>query len=347
MSESLTPINGFIDWDHLEEYLKIEFSLPNDDMDVQQFSEGYSNLTFLVKIGKWEGVLRRPPYGEVPKKAHDMSREYKLLEKIHPVYSFAPKPLIFSDGGEIMEKHFYIMEKKEGIVIDDELPRIAGAEKGIEKEISQSLVNALVKLQNIDYKEAGLEHFGRPDGFTERQVHGWIKRYANSTTDQISSISSLEQWLIQHIPRKHETTIVHNDFKLNNLVFAADAPIRVKGVLDWELATIGDPLIDFGSALAYWGQKDDPDMGVNFVTNRPGFYNRRELVESYANESKRNVEEIDFYLSFGFYKLAVILQQIYYRWKKGLLKDNRFEHTHIAVANLIEMAHLAKDRKLI
>lgn len=347
MNTSISTNDGFIDWGKLELFLKSSFPLTEEKMNVQQFSEGYSNLTFLLTIGEWEGILRRPPYGEVPKKAHDMSREFKFLSKIHPVYALAPKPLIFSEGDDIMDKHFYIMEKKEGVVIDGEIPSFFGTAETSGQDISQSLVDAIVHLQNVDYIKSGLEQFGQPKGFLERQVHGWIKRYKNSATDHISSISSLEQWLIGNLPTTQETTIVHNDFKLNNLVLAPDRPIRVSGVLDWELATIGDPLSDFGSTLAYWGQKGDPDMGIHFVTDQQGFYSRRELVESYAIASKRDMQHIHYYVSFGFYKLAVILQQIYYRWRNGSLKDDRFEGLNQAVANLIDMAHLGKEGKIV
>lgn len=315
-------------------------------MIVKPFSEGYSNLTFLVKIGHWEGVLRRPPYGEVPKKAHDMQREYTILEKLHPHFDLAPRALLFSEGNHIMDKHFYVMEKKQGVVIDAKITAIEGA-TSIEQDISQSLIDTFIALQQVDYEKAGLQSIGRPEGFLQRQVNGWIKRYALSATDEIRAIKELENWLIKQLPTTTETTIVHNDFKLNNVVFAADAPVRITGVLDWELATIGDPLSDLGSTLAYWVEKDDLHLGIQTVTDKPGFYSRREFVEAYATASKRDVSEIHYYLSFGFYKLAVILQQIYYRWKNGSAQDDRFKHLNIAVANLIEMAHLAKEKRLL
>ena len=347
MSTSTSNIqDGFINWESLEQFIKTSLSLDDEKMIVKPFSEGYSNLTFSVKIGDWEGVLRRPPYGEVPKKAHDMKREYTILEKLHPHFELAPKALLFSEGNNIMDKHFYVMEKKQGVVIDAEIPMIEGA-KSIEQEISQSLVDTFITLQQVDYEKAGLQSIGRPEGFLERQVNGWINRYALSATDEIRAIKEVESWLLKHIPTTTETTIVHNDFKLNNLVFATDAPVRINGVLDWELATIGDPLSDLGSTLAYWMEKDDLNLGIHSVTHKPGFYSRREFVEAYAAASKRDVSEMHYYLSFGFYKLTVILQQIYYRWKNGSAQDDRFKNLNIAAANLIEMAHLAKEKRLL
>lgn len=347
MSTSTSNIQGgFIDWGAFEQFIKTSLFLEDEEMIVKPFSEGYSNLTFLVKIGDWEGVLRRPPYGEVPKKAHDMQREYTILEKLHPHFDLAPKALLFSEGENIMDKHFYVMEKKQGVVIDAQIPSIEAA-TSIEQDISQSLIDTFIALQQVDYEKAGLQSIGRPEGFLERQVNGWIKRYALSATDNIPGIKEVESWLIKQIPTTTETTIVHNDFKLNNVVFATDAPVRITGVLDWELATIGDPLSDLGSTLAYWVEKDDLHLGLQTVTDKPGFYSRREFVEAYTTASKRDVSEIHYYLSFGFYKLAVILQQIYYRWKNGLAQDARFKHLNIAATNLIEMAHLAKEKRLL
>src|SRR5690606_5920037 len=180
------------------------------------------------------------------------------------------------------------------------------------------------QLQAIDYKKAGLAEMGKPEGFLERQVKGWIKRYDHSKTESIPQLSELEQWLAANLPKTQETTIVHNDFKLNNMVLDAQDPGKAVGILDWELSTIGDPMSDLGSTVAYWGQTDDPDMGINIVTSQKGFYTRREFVEAYANASGRDVSNINYYVTFGFYKLAVILQQIHYRWKIGEIDDDRF-----------------------
>ena len=197
------------------------------------------------------------------------------------------------------------------------------------------------------YKKAGLENMGKPEGYLERQVNGWIKRYDHSKTDSFSHVSELENWLKVNRPLKSDTTIVHNDFKLNNLVLDETNPGKTIGVLDWELSTIGDPLTDIGSTVAYWGQSGDPDMGINIVSNQPGFYSRREFVEEYARMSGRDVSDISYYVAFGFYKLGVILQQIYYRWKNGEINDDRFEFLNEAVSNLFEMANLTRTNRLL
>lgn len=338
----------FIDWLKVENYLRESIKdIPNGNMKVKKFSEGYSNLTYLLSIGDWEGVLRRPPFGGIPPKAHDMQREFTILDKIHPVFSLAPKPYIYCEDPFIMDKHFYVMEKKQGIVLDNKLPASYGSSQQAGPLISKNIIETLVQLQSIDCKKAGLESLGKPEGYLERQVNGWIKRYDHSKTDSYSHVADLEKWLKETRPLKSDTTIVHNDFKLNNLVLDEENPGKIIGVLDWELSAIGDPLTDIGSSVVYWGQLDDPNMGINLVSNQPGFYSRREFVESYAKMSGRDVSNISFYVAFGFYKLGVILQQIYYRWKNGEIHDDRFEFLNEAVSNLFEMANLTRMNRIL
>ncbi|MGX9135298.1 phosphotransferase family protein [Rummeliibacillus sp. JY-2-4R] len=342
------PLQDAINWKTVENYLRNSINeLPVGKLEVQKFSEGYSNLTYLLRINGWEGVLRRPPFGSVPPKAHDMAREFRLLEKINPVFSLAPKPYVFCEDQAIMDKHFYVMEKKQGIVIDSKLPEHYQNSQSTGTLISQSVIETLVHLQSIDYKEAKLENMGKPDGYLERQVYSWIKRYHLSKTDDVPYLEELQNWLTTDIPNNPETTIVHNDFKLNNMVFDAENPSKIVGVLDWELSTIGDPLSDLGSALVYWGQKDDPDLGINMITNQDGFYSRREFIQEYAKLSHRDVSNINFYFTFGLFKLAVILQQIHYRWKIGAVNDERFGTLNKAVTNLIEMANRAQSNELL
>lgn len=337
-----------INWDIVEKYLRNSLKgLPKEKMKVKKFSEGYSNLTYLLSIGKWEGVLRRPPFGEVPPRAHDMEREYRMLEKVNPVFPQAPQPYIYCDDREIMDKHFYVMEKKQGVVIDDELPAAYGNSEEAGPMISHTVIQTLVDLQSIDFKKAGLDSMGKPEGFMQRQVNGWIRRYEASKTDDIPKVQELEEWLQSNVPVNPETTIVHNDFKLNNMVLDEKDPGKAVGILDWELSTIGDPLSDLGSTVAYWGAASDPDMGINIVTDQPGFYSRKEFIEEYARLSGRDVSGIDYYVTFGFYKLAVILQQIHYRWKIGEMDDERFGELNVAVANLMEMANRTKNGQLL
>jgi aminoglycoside phosphotransferase (APT) family kinase protein len=337
-----------INWEVIEEYLRhVIPGLNNDALRIKQFSAGYSNLTYLIAIGNWEAVLRRPPFGPIPPRAHDMKREYEILGKLNQVFPLAPKPYLYCEDPRIMERHFYVMEKKEGLVLDNSLPMEYENRQDTGRLVSNAVVDTLVNLHAIDYNAAGLSSIGYPDGYLSRQVHGWIKRFHNAKTNDIPAVESLEKWLIDNIPPSPSPTIVHNDFKLNNMMFSAVNPGEVIGVFDWELSTIGDPLTDLGAALAYWTEADDKDTGLTTVTTKPGFLTRKELLERYAKKSGRDVSQIDYYLTFAFFKIAVILQQIYYRWKIGEAKDERFGKLASGIKNLFEQADRAKKKEIL
>lgn len=338
----------FINWEKLVIFLRERVpGIPDGELEVRKFSEGYSNPTYLLKIGEWEGVLRRPPFGAIPPKAHDMEREFRLLTKISRVFPLAPKPYVFGQDDRIMNRHFYVMERKRGIVINQSLPEKFSDSRKFGPIISRSIIDTMIKLHAIDYQKAGLGDLGRPEGYLERQVHGWIKRFNRSLTDNVLPVKALERWLITRMPASKEATIVHNDFKLNNLVFDADDLSIVRGLLDWELAAIGDPLTDVGSSIVFWGERSDPEIGISVVTNQPGFISRREFAEMYARLSGRDLSEITYYVTFGFYKLAAILQQIYFRWYHGELHDDRFRNLHQAVNNLMEMAEATRNNRFL
>ncbi len=337
-----------IDWSAIEQYIRKSIpGLNKDSMKIKQFSEGYSNLTYFITIGNWQAVLRRPPFGPLPPKAHDMKREYEILEKLNPVFPLAPKPFFYCEDPSILDRHFYVMEKKEGVVLDDSLPVEFENRPDTGRLVSNAFVETLVKLHVVDYDAAGLSSIGYPTGYLTRQVHGWIKRFQNSKTNDIPSVEPIEKWLVENIPLSPEPTIVHNDFKLNNMMFSAVNPGEVVGVFDWEMSTIGDPLTDIASAIAYWQGADDEDTGIKSISTGPGFFSRREMLELYASKSGRDVSHIDYYLTFAFYKIAVILQQIYYRWKIGEAKDERFGKLNVGIKNLLDQAARAQRKEIL
>lgn len=331
-----------LDVEKLEPFLRTNVdSFPDAPLKIEQFPSGLSNLTYVLKAGKWEAVLRRPPLGPVAPKAHNMKRECEILEKVHPVFPLAPKPLVFSEDTGILGSPFFVMERRHGIVLDRELPSGMNLEEEDFANISETMVDKLVELHNIDYEKAGLDEIGHPDGFLERQVHGWINRYERSKTDQIIGVEALTHWLVNHLPSSPAPTLIHYDFKLNNVLFSEENGVELTGVFDWEMSTIGDPLADLGVAMSYWTEKDDPDVlkygqGKPSVTIRPGFYTRDQMIQSYAEKSGRDVSQIHYYLTFAYFKLAVICQQIYYRWKKGQTQDERFARLGDFVKMLIE-----------
>ncbi|MFJ5763014.1 phosphotransferase family protein [Neobacillus sp. NPDC093182] len=327
----------------LEQFLRSNIeNLPNSPLEILQFSAGHSNLTYQIKMGEWEAVLRRPPLGPVAPKAHDMEREFKIISELHPVFSVAPKPILFSNQQDIVGSPFFIMERKNGIVIDTSFPDEITVTKELCQQLSEIMVNKLVELHGIHYTETGLGAISKPEGFTERQVHGWIGRYERAKTDDVDAVVTLKKWLTDNIPVQQSAAIIHYDYKFNNAMFNENLTEMV-GLFDWEMTTVGDPLADLGVVLGYWNQVDDPEdlkkgLGRAPVTVNDGFFTRRQFIELYAKKSGRDVTAMNFYLTFAYFKLAVICQQIYYRYKKGQTNDLRFANFNFKAKMLIEHA---------
>ena len=345
MSETIKVREGEgFDHEAVEKRLREEIDgLPEGNLEVRQFPSGASNLTYLLEIGGWEGVLRRPPLGPVPPKAHDMGRESKVLASLNPVYPFAPKPYFFTDDESLIGAPFYVMERKRGTVIDDEFPEGVEPTEEFCRRLSETVVDTLVELHAVDYEKAGLGDLGRPEGFLERQTHGWISRYEKAKTEEIPEAEPLTEWLAKDIPESPSPTIVHNDFKLNNLLLDPDDFTEVRAVLDWEMTTVGDPLFDLAVSLSYWVEHDDPkemrEVLPTVVSKSSHFFTREEFIERYAQKSGRDLSDMGWHMVFGYFKLAVILQQIYARWHAGQTKDPRFANFDERVKNLIAHAH--------
>jgi aminoglycoside phosphotransferase (APT) family kinase protein len=323
----------------VEQYLRERVEgLPEGELEVRQFPSGASNLTYLLKIGDWEGVLRRPPLGPVPPKAHDMGRESRVLTKLHEAFPLAPKPYFFCEDESVIGAPFYVMERREGVVVDDEFPEGVEPTRELCRGMSRTVADTLAELHAVDPDETGLGDLGRPEGFLERQVRGWIERYDKAKTDDIDEVGALTGWLVKDIPESPSPTIIHNDYKLNNLILNSDDLTEVRAVLDWEMATVGDPLFDLAVSLSYWtepGDSQELKAVMPTVTSTPGFMTRREFMDRYAERSGRDLSEMHWYMIFGYFKLAVILQQIYARWKKGQTGDARFANFNQRVRTLI------------
>lgn len=316
--------------------------LPEGELEVRQFGTGHSNLTYEIEIGTWQAVLRRPPLGPVAAKAHDMEREFNVLAALHPVYPTAPKPLVFCNDSTIIGSPFFVMERRNGIVLDTEFPSGTNSPDELGRKVSEIMVDKLVELHAIDYKKTALVEMVKPDGFLERQVHGWIGRYEKAKTSAIEEVAALTTWLQNNIPESAEPTIIHYDYKLNNAMFSRDYSVMT-GLFDWEMTTVGDPLADVGAALSYWMQADDPDqllhgLGKPPITIQKGFFTREDFIARYAEKSGRDMTNINYYSTFAYFKLAVICQQIYYRYKNGQTTDARFSHMDKFVEILVKQA---------
>lgn len=316
--------------------------VPDGALEIKQFKTGYSNLTYLIRINEWEAVLRRPPHGPLPPKAHDMEREYTFLSRLEPKFKTAPKPYIFSNDKSIVGSPFFIMERKKGIILDTDFPENISYSSDKGRRISELMVDKLVELHKVDSKESKLIELAKPEGFMNRQVKGWIERYNRAKTDNIKGIDELLNYLQNNIPTTTESTVIHYDYKVNNAMFSEDFT-KMNGLFDWEMSTVGDPLVDLAVAMSYWIQDDDNELlkhvnGEPPVTIMEGFYSREEFINEYSKKSGRDVTLIGYYMTFAYFKLAVIGQQIYYRFKNGQTKDPRFSSLNILVKNMIQQA---------
>ncbi len=330
-----------LDLDKLRPFLKEALGISGQQWTVEQFPGGYSNLTYLLRIDDRELVLRRPPFGSKVKRAHDMSREFRILSKLAPKKHWAPRPLLFCSDHGVLGADFYVMQRKKGVILRRQVPAGMTIDEATAQRLCETLVDTLVELHEVDIAQLELGDFAKPQGFVQRQVSGWTRRYDDAKTDDIAEMPQLAGWLADNMPPSPPATVVHNDFKFDNVVYDSERFERIVGVLDWEMATLGDPLIDLGTLLCYWiEQNDAPGLhNLSFgPTMIPGMLTRRQLVDRYAERTGRDVSNILFYYVFGLFKTAVVAQQIYYRFKQGLTKDPRFAALIFGVKLLADKA---------
>ncbi|MEO8071720.1 MAG: phosphotransferase family protein [Acidobacteriota bacterium] len=327
--------------ENLQTFLRDNLDFKTDEIEISQFPAGSSNLTYLVKIGETEYVLRRPPFGNQVKSAHDMSREFNVLSKLSLVYKPAPKPLLYCDDEEITGSEFYLMERRKGLIIRGKSPEILQNSPELQRQVCESFIENLVELHALDYKKISLENLGKPEGYAQRQVEGWTKRYFNAKTDEHLELEKSIEWLNSNIPNSGCATLVHNDYKFDNVMLNPENLTEIIAVLDWELTTIGEPLMDLGTTLGYWMSANHGAELLNMPFNPRVLMentSRRELVDIYTEKSRRNVSNILYYYVFGTFKIAVIAQQIYYRFAKGFTQDKRFANFNIFVNSLGKIA---------
>ena len=302
--------------------------LGEDRLTLEQFPGGHSNLTYLLHAGLREYVLRRPPLGPVAPKAHDMAREYRVLAKVHPAFPAAPQVYKLCEDASVIGAPFFLMERRQGIVLRG--PKSTASPSGVHLQpdfaarVSRGFMDSFVALHSVDLAAHGLLSLGKPEGFLERQVQGWADRWRRARTpagdDAPPDMERVIRWLSDRLPQPLAPTLVHNDFKLDNLMLNAADIGRVEAVLDWEMTTIGDPLADVGLSLCYWtsGIAGGPSRDI------PGWFTRDQFIHEYSTRSRRDVSNIGCYEVLGIFKLAAILQQIYFRWKAGQTRDERF-----------------------
>lgn len=308
---------------------------------VEQFPNGHSNLTYLLRIDDREYVLRRGPLGPVAPKAHDMAREFRVLQMVHPHFPEAPRVFHLCEDASVLGAVFFLMERRHGLILRDDIPLQLASAPDYPRLVSEAFIDTLVKLHAIDIAKTGLHALGRPEGFLERQVAGWTERWNRAKTDELPQMERVIGWLVDHRPDSPAPTLVHNDYKLDNVMLRTGSIDQIEAVLDWEMATVGDPLSDLGLTLCYWAWADAPQLrsrAVPAVTAQPGWYSRDQFVQRYAERTGRDLSHIRYYEVLGVLKLAVILQQIYYRFRSGQTQDARFRGFDQSVRGLVELA---------
>jgi aminoglycoside phosphotransferase (APT) family kinase protein len=336
-----------LDWARLGGWLRERLPachVPGLDVTVEpeiaQFPGGHSNLTYLVRFGDVEIVVRRPPFGPVPPTAHDMVREFRWLSAMHGLFPLAPRPYLLCEDLEVIGSVFYAMERRRGLVVRaDEPPELANPTA--RRRLSEAMIDTLADLHAIDVRVPPLSTLGKPAGFVERQVRGWSERWHRSKIAPLPEMDALAEWLRVHLPADPAIpSIVHGDFKLDNVMLDPHDVGRLVAVFDWEMSALGDPLVDLGIVLTYWFPTAPPEQrdALTSVTDRPGFFTRQEILDRYAARSGRDLSGIRYYEIFAVFKIAVVIQQIYYRYAQGQTTDKRFATFDARVAYLARHA---------
>nr|WP_314483179.1 phosphotransferase family protein [uncultured Pseudomonas sp.] len=312
----------------IDRYLKAHIGGLAGEPSVSQFPGGASNLTYLVTYPGRELVLRRPPFGQKAKSAHDMGREFRILNQLNSGFPYCPKAYAYCTDTSLIGSEFYVMERVKGVILRSDIPPALNLDAGRTTALCKSFIDRLVDLHRVDYNACGLGDLGKPDGYVQRQIEGWTSRYDKAMTPDAPCWEQVKAWLRDKMPADHVTpAIVHNDYRFDNVILDADNPMRIIGVLDWEMATLGDPLMDLGNSLAYWIQADDPapvQLMRRQPSNAPGMLTRRQFVDYYAERAGIDLDNFDYYYCYGLFRLAGIVQQIYYRYFHGQTQDKRF-----------------------
>ena len=294
---------------------------------VRQFPSGASNLTYLLEAGNRELVLRRPPVGTKAKSAHDMGREVRVMSALRESFPYVPRVIAFCDDASVLGCEFYVMERIPGIILRRELPRGLVLSKDETRQLCSNVLDRLIELHTLDYEEVGLGDFGKPQGYVRRQIEGWSERYRRARTPNAPSYEKVMAWLAERQTAEVRHSIIHGDFRFDNVVLDRDQPLEVVGVLDWEMATIGDPLMDLGNSMAYWIDGSDPLLLRLFrlqPTHLPGMFSRQEVVGYYCERTGITCDDFTFYRVYGVFRLVVIMQQIYYRYYHKQTTNKRF-----------------------
>ena len=329
---------------YLEGRLEAALGVP----DVWQFPGGHANLTYLLHYpGGRDYVLRRPPPGDLPASAHDMGREYRVLSVLHRSFPPAPRAFLYCEDRTIIGVPFFVMERRRGTVVRREVPPEFGGgnDTATNRKLSEAIIDTLADFHAVDPKAAGLEGLGKPEGYLQRQVRGWTERWERAKTKDVEAAPGVIAWLVERMPPSPVPTLVHNDWRLDNMAVAADDPGCCVAVYDWDMCTVGDPFTDVGTLLSSWFEAGEEYAFLASMPSRvPGFMTRVEAIDRYALRSGRDVRGMPYYYVFGLFKMAVVVQQLYYRWHKGQTRDDRMAGGEVVGEGLIGLARTNIDR---
>ena len=328
------------DYARVAEFLRGKLPGSEQPLEVVQFSGGHANLTYLLRFGAQEYVLRRPPIGPVAATAHDMGREYRALSVLYQQYPLAPRAYVFCDDASLIGAPFFVMERRVGTVVRRSIPSVYGGgnDPVRNRQISEVLVDALADLHEVDFRKIGLQDLGKPDGFMQRQIDGWTARYERSKTRELPIVAQLSQWLTANRPPSSQLALLHNDWRLDNMMLDSADPSRAVAVFDWDMCTVGEPLADLGTVLASWVEANEGFSGGSMPSGVPGFLTRRGAVERYCKRRNIDAGVVPYYFVFGLFKIAIVLQQIYHRYHLGQTKDARFAVFEQIAEMLFQMA---------
>jgi aminoglycoside phosphotransferase (APT) family kinase protein len=345
LTDQSTPIRAGeeLDVGIIDAYLKAHIDGLSGTPIMSQFPGGASNLTYLLQYPERELVLRRPPFGHKAKSAHDMGREYRILNQLNSGFPYCPKAYVHCTDESVIGSEFYVMQRVNGIILRADLPSELNFDAKQTRQLCESFIDKLVELHQVDYNACGLGDLGKPQGYVQRQISGWSDRYEKALTPDAPLWTEVKAWLNAKMPADHpRASIVHNDYRFDNVLLDPNNPQQIIGVLDWELTTLGDPLMDLGNSLAYWIEANDPapvQLMRRQPSNAPGMLTRQEFADYYAERAGIKIDCIDFYYCYGLFRLAGIVQQIYYRFYHGQTQDKRF-------AQFVQMNKLLEQMSL-
>ena len=334
-----------LDIDVIDSLLKSEVSGLSGEPRVRQYPSGASNLTYAIDYPDRRLVLRRPPFGYIPKGGHSMWREYRVMRDLKPVFPAVPNVLLYqSDDESVLGKEFYVMDRVEGHIVHLDIPKEWDWDAAKTRQLCEEFWGKLCDLHTVDYEAAGLGDFGKPEGYVERQIKGWNRRWEKAWTDDVETYDDIQQWLEDNMPKGRGASVLHGDYRIDNCILDPDDPTQVAAVLDWEIAALGDPLMDLGNTLTYWIEATDPPAmkaSVRQPSMAPGMMTRKEVLDFYADRTGFDVSDMQFYYVQGIWRLAVVVQQLYRRFYDGATDDPRFKNYPIMTA---QMAELARER---